>query len=108
MADVLTQHNNNARTGINEAETDEAVRTFGRLRKLAEIEVDPAFVGGPTAWLSQIAALSRNSRASLSWPRWWWVMARKSQSQVWPPPERLVLLLAFSNSTTASSKRPAR
>ena len=54
---VLTQHNNNQRTGVNSHETKltiNAVRT--KLRRLIELRVDPPDEGGPTEWASQIVA----------------------------------------------------
>jgi outer membrane protein assembly factor BamB len=54
---VLTQHNNNQRTGVNLQEpelTINQVRT--KLRRLFSIPVDPPSEGGPTTWHSQIVA----------------------------------------------------
>jgi outer membrane protein assembly factor BamB len=54
---VLTQHNDNQRTGVNPQEPDltvNAVRT--RFRRLASLAVDPEAEGGPTGWKSQIVA----------------------------------------------------
>lgn len=54
---VLTQHNDNQRTGVNSHETKltiNAVKT--KLRRLIELRVDPPDEGGPTEWASQIVA----------------------------------------------------
>jgi outer membrane protein assembly factor BamB len=56
-SEVLTQHNNNQRTGANQAETlltVEGVRSG--FHKLFEVRVDPPEEGGPVAWKSQIVA----------------------------------------------------
>lgn len=54
---VLTQHNNNLRTGVKADEqtlTIDAVRIG--FRKLFEVRVDPPEAGGPSDWASQIVA----------------------------------------------------
>jgi outer membrane protein assembly factor BamB len=54
---VLTQHNNNLRTGV---KTDELTLTINAVqtdfRKLFEVRVDPPEAGGPVNWASQIVA----------------------------------------------------
>ena len=54
---VLTQHNDNQRTGVNPSEpglTPDAVRSH--FRRLTELQVDPASEGGPTSWKPQVVA----------------------------------------------------
>jgi hypothetical protein len=56
-ASVLTQHNDNQRSGVNTLEpalTADAVRT--KFRRLATLRVDPPEQGGPGGWDSQIVA----------------------------------------------------
>ena len=58
---VLTQHNDNQRTGVNPGEpglTPDAIRT--KFRRLTELQVDPASEGGPTNWKPQIVAQPLN------------------------------------------------
>jgi outer membrane protein assembly factor BamB len=56
-ASVLTQHNDNQRTGVNSGEptlSPDAVRQH--FRRLATLRVDPPEEGGPGGWDSQIVA----------------------------------------------------
>ena len=65
---VLTQHNDNQRTGVNPHEPDltpGAVRA--RFRRLTELQVDPAIEGGPTGWKPQIVAQPLLA-SGVAWP----------------------------------------
>lgn len=54
---VLTQHNDNERTGVNSSETKLTIDTVrSRFRRLRELRVDPPEEGGPAEWASQIVA----------------------------------------------------
>src|SRR5262249_54727865 len=56
-ASVLTQHNDNQRTGANLRETDLTVDTVRtKFRRLIELRIDPPDAGGPTGWAPQIVA----------------------------------------------------
>jgi hypothetical protein len=54
---VLTQHNDNQRTGVNSHETKLTINAVTtKLGRLIELGVDPPDEGGPTEWASQIVA----------------------------------------------------
>ena len=54
---ILTQHNHNSRTGVNDTETALTVQAVrDHFHKLFEIPVDSSQAGGPVGWASQIVA----------------------------------------------------